>query len=271
MDYVEFTRVRKAITIFATVIALATIVAIFSIHAASVGTLDGHATLVIDSGKPQTLSAREALAHLSVPLGLILGIAGYCAVVMATVFASSLNKENDGAHFVFVKPIARERLAFAYFAIDAAGIVSAFAIGCIGGFGTLAALGLLGHLTTDANSYWIGALGIATAFMWYGILQAITAGYRGKGGSLVGGSWAVFGGLTALPAATFLGPGVVQIAKILNVFNPIAYFSGLVSSSRGVSVESLIGLPIEARVFVALGFAIVGCAVSIRQWKRVEA
>lgn len=266
MDYVEFYRVRRALTLFTIVIGVATIIAVVGLHA----TLAGHAIVIDDSGASRPIDAHNALAKARIPLGTILGCAGYVSVVMATVFAWSLNKENDGAHFVFVKPISRERLALQYFAIDAIGILSAFAIGCVAGFAALASFGLLGHVTSDGRSVWIGLLGLAIAFMWYGIMQAISAGYPGKGGSLVGWSWAVFGLLVGLQSATFLGPAVVGLARVLNIFNPIAYFSGLVSSNGGATVSSLIALPLESRVFVTFGFGIVGCAIAVRQWKRVE-
>lgn len=271
MDYVEFARVRRALTIYAIIIALAAIVTTASIDAAASPDFSGHVSIVIDSQTKDTISARDALGHFAIPLGMVFAIAGYCAVVMATIFASSLNKENGGANFVFVKPISRERLALQYMAIDATGIVIAFAIACLATFGTLAGIGKLDRIALDGDAVWIGALGLGIAFMWYGIMQAVTASYRGKGGGLVGWSWVVFGVLVAAPSATFLGPAVLALVRVLNVFNPIAYFSALVSSGSTVTVQSVLGIGLEARVAIAWCIAAIACALAINIWKRVEA
>lgn len=270
MDYVEFRRVRRALTIYAIFLFIGAIVAVVSFHNASMHNVGGNVIVSIDSGKPQNLAMRDAIARLHIPLALLLGLAGWCAVVMATVFASSLNKENDGANFVFVKPISRERLALQYMAIDLTGIASAFVLACAAIFGSLAAVGWFGRIVVDAQWFSVAALGLGIAFMWYGIMQAVTASYRGKGGALVGWSWAIFGGLSGMSSATFLGPVVVAVARVLNVFNPIAYFSGLVSSHGAVRIYSLEGLPIAANVGIAWSIGLIGCALATRLWKRVE-
>lgn len=171
---------------------------------------------------------------------------------------------------MFTKPISRERLALQYMAIDAAGILSAFALACGAIFGAVAALGFMGRIYGDTQALWIGGLGLGIAFMWYGIMQAVTASYRGKGGALVGWSWAVFGVLGFAQSATYLGPIVGAGVRVINLFNPIAYFSGLVSSGRTASAQSVLGLALEPRVAIAWCIALVGCALAIRIWKRVE-
>ncbi|GAC1544562.1 MAG: hypothetical protein NVS3B16_12700 [Vulcanimicrobiaceae bacterium] len=271
MDYVEFSRVRRALAIYTILVAIGAIIAIASIHAASVANFGGHVSIVIDQQSERKLSPQDAMAQLRFPLGLILGLCGYCAVVMATIFASSLNKENDGANFVFVKPISRERLALRYMAIDAAGILGAFAIACLATFVSLAVLGMLDRVVGDPRAFWVGGLGLGIAFMWYGIMQALTAAYRGKGGTIVGFSWMVFGILVGVPSWTFSGPVAAGIARALNLFNPIAYFSGLVASKHGgATAESVTGLALEPRVAIVWAIAFVACALATQIWKRVE-
>ena len=272
MDYVEFVRVRRVFIIFAAIFAVAAIVTVAAIHFASTQTLNGHVSIGVVSDTPHSgESARAAMRRLRIPLGLLLGIAGYCAVVFATILASSLNKENDGANFVFTKPISRERLALQYMAIDATGIIGVFALAVAVMFAAIGALGFFPRLVVDGRAFWIGALGLGIAFMWYGIMQAITAPSRGKGGVLVAWSWAAFAILTGLPAATFLGPAFVAIARAVNLFNPIAYFSTLTETSdHNAEAMSVIGLPIEPRVALAWCIALIACGLAIRLWKRVE-
>src|SRR5208283_4336849 len=111
-----------------------------------------------------------------------------------------LNRERDSLDFTLTRPVSRERIALSYFAVDLAAIVAAFAFAfaviCLL---PLAAAGLLGRITADPNAWWILALGLGMSFMWYGIVQAVTARLRGGGGWIAGGSWAFFGVLLLLP------------------------------------------------------------------------
>ncbi len=271
MDYVEFLRVRRALIIYAILVAIAAIVTVASVSLASVHTVGANVSITIDSnGKPEPFLPHFAVSHWRVPLGLLFGLAGYAAVTIATVFASSLNKENDGANFVFTKPISRERLALQHMAIDAAGILSAFVIACVAIFGSFAALGLLDHIARDAQALWIAALGLGIGFMWYGIMQAVTASYRGKGGTLVAWSWAGFVILAGVSGVTFLGSAVHALVGALNFFNPIAYFTTLASSGGNVTVASVVGMSLEMRVAIAWCIALVTCALATRIWKNVE-
>lgn len=251
MEYVEFRRARKSLTIFAFV-AVGLLILVFV----------GNAIWSVGHG---------GVTHVRVSLGSIFGIAGYCAIVCATALSTSLSKENDGVDFVFTKPISREHLALRYMAIDAGAILIAFVGACVVAFGTLAALGLLGHLTSDGQPYWIGALGLGIAFMWYGLLQAATASFTGNKGMLVGGIFAIFGVFGGLSSVSFGGPAAHAVLHVLNVFNPLAFSFALVETLGFTTVGSVIDLPIAPCVAVASAFGALGCVIAIQLWKRVEA
>lgn len=270
MDYVEFSRVRRALTIFATTIVFVAIVVVLSIHFGTARGGTGHVSVTVGSDVVSGVSARDAMSRVAVPLELLVAIAGFGAILAASFFASSLNKENDGANFVFVKPIARERLALQYMAIDACGILVAFVFTLATALAVLASLGMSAHIVFGARALWVAALELGVAFMYYGIMQAITAGYRGKGGTLVGWSWPVFIGLAGGAQATFLGPIVVGIIRALDTFNPVVYLPSISSSHGQTSVYTELGSSLQANVPVVWTIAFVMCALAIQRWKRLE-
>ena len=135
----------------------------------------------------------------------------------------------------------------------------------------LALLHALDRIVVDAQAFWIGALGLGVAYMWYGVLQAVTASYRGKGGTIVGFSWGIFGVLVGVGSLTFLGPIFVGIVHVLNLVNPIAYFSGLFSRGNSYEIYSVLGIPLEVRACAAWAIALVGIMIATFSWRRVEA
>lgn len=274
MEYVEFLRVRRVCSIFASCVAVIAIFAIATMIYSSIGTTGTGESVGVTIGDATDMKHHKLTSYLqtqSIPLGLLLGFAGYVAIVVATVFASSLNKENDGLDYVFVKPIRREIIAMRYAATDAVGILAMFAFTIVAELVSLAIAHLFGRIVIDAHAFWVGALGLGVAFMWYGILQAITATYRGKGGTIVAFSWGFFILLTSAGYFTFLGPLFLGLVHVLNFVNPIAYFSQLVSHGGDYKANSVLGLGLEARVLVVWAIALVGTTIAANVWKRVEA
>jgi len=272
MDYVEYARVRRALVIFTIVVASIAIVTIIGPHiVSSVAGGAGSWTKVRIYTK-HSRSMGDALAHVGVPLALLLGIAGYGAIAFSTFLASSLNKENAFASFVFTKPVSRQRLALSHMAIDTLGIVSAFAIACVAIVSTSIASGWFDRITFDPSALWIVLLELGVAFMWYGILQAITASYRGKGGSLCGWSWALFGIAMTLNQATFLGPILGPLVRAFNFVNPLAYAPSIIDDHRGGAVVSTyMGASLGTPSAIAWAIACIACVLAIVLWKRVEA
>lgn len=274
MEYVEFLRVRRVFTIFAASVAVIAILAIATIVYSSVGTTgkDTYVGFSIGDKLPtESHKLSSYLQALPIPLGLLVAIASYVAIAVATVFASSLNKENDGLDFVFVKPIRREIIAMRYFATDIVGILAIFAFTIATELITLALTHLFQRISIDARAFWFGGLGLGVAFMWYGILQAVTATYKGKGGAIVALSWAIFGGLTGAGSLTMLGPIYLGIVRTLNFANPLAYLSSLVSNGSTYNVGSVLGGPLEAHACIVWVIALGAMAIAAVSWKRVEA
>lgn len=270
MEYVEFLRVRRVITIFALFVTVISLLVMASIVVAWVrGGFISFFITTHDMAHPTHHNL--VMASSSFPLSTLLGIASYLAIVVATQLGSSLNKENDGLDYVFVKPVAREVIALRYMAMDIGGILAIFAFTFVAELAPIALSHDLDHIVFDARAFWFCGLGLGVAMMWYGVLQAVTASYPGKGGTIVGLSWAVFVVLAGLDFVSALGPIVLGVVHVLNLVNPIAYFAGSVSHIRTYDADWVLGLPLEARACIVWTIAMLSLALAANSWKRVEA
>ena len=273
MEYVEFLRVRRVFTIFALFVAVIMLLVIADIVFTWIqgGSISSFGLSTHDTSHRNHSNLFTYSATSRVPLSILLGIASYMAIVVATQFASSLNKENDGLDYVFVKPVRRELMAMRFIAIDIGGILAIFAFTFAAELVPLALLHAVDRIVIDARAIWICGLGLGVAFMWYGVLQAVTASYRGKGGTIVAFSWGIFVALAGLGYVSALGPIVLGVVHVLNFVNPIAYFSGIVSHVGTFDIDSVLGIPIVARVPIVWAIAFLSLAIAAISWKRVEA
>jgi hypothetical protein len=300
MSLVEYLRVRKAAIIVAivlTVLVLAnTLSVLWGIHNGGLDPDDSHAHVVTHapsatvhisiggvagtrSDAPTPPAAPGAhVKHITslrdlnfaVPLGVLFGIAGFVAIAFATILGTSLNKENTLGGFAFTKPIARERLALTYFAVDAGGIVAMFLYVLLFEFIEVAILGLADRIAVDANAFGIAAISLGAAAMWYGLLQAVTSAMRFSGGMFIGIGWGVFCTLLPLSAFMALGPVFHTLIMALNYLNPLAYYSGLDMTGGAATTSSVLALGEGARIAITWSIGIVACAVAALSWKRVE-
>jgi hypothetical protein len=278
MAYVEFLRARKAFYFFAGIIAVMIGVLLLSLFASHGGSntfrLQLGSAIILHKGADGRIveTPVSGIPGVNIPLGALFGLAAYCAAVFATVISTSLNRERDDVDFPFTRPVSRERMALSYFAVDLAAIFAAFAFAfvvmCLV---PLATAGLLGRITSTPQAWWILALGLGMSFMWYGIIQAITAGMRGSGGWIAGGSWALFGVLLVMPGAQWLGPIVHGVVVALNYVNPLAYFNSIhENAAHEMTVGSTLGLGIAVRAGLVWIIGIAACAIAVTSWKRIE-
>ena len=277
MSYVEFLRVRRAFYIYAAIVATIVLIIVVSIHAARFHGSGGSVHISIGTGtdvRGDTHAPGGSRNDIgAIPFGLLLGLAGYFSAAFGTVLASSLNRENERG-FAFTKPVSRARLALSYMAVDVAAIVAAYAYALLVFCLTpLASLGLLPAIVRDSHALGVLFLLLGFSLLWYGVLQAVTAGYRGRGGKFVGFSWIVFLVLVQLASVNALGPIFHGIVMLLNIVNPFAYVTSISSHSNlggDAVVDSVFPLSIEARAAITWCLAAAGCAVAIAAWKRVE-
>jgi len=185
-----------------------------------------------------------------------------------------LNKENDGVEMVWTKPVARERLAAAYIAADLVAIAASYVIALALALLLIASLGQLGAIQPDEKWIQTLLLTFGIAFMWYGMLQALTSWQIGRGGISIGLSWALFSFvLPAVIILTMRTPGLHEIVLALSLLNPLAYLSS--SSSHihiGISAGGQTYVPndVWVRISMTWGLGVLGSLIAITGWKRLE-
>jgi hypothetical protein len=268
MTYAQVLRLRNTLTIYGLVIGGVFLLMLLLSHA------PGHSSFDSDDAS----DLHHAMGNAAfVPLSFLFFISGWCAIVIATVISSSLNREYDGVEMVWTKPIDRARLALEYILLDFAAIVVAFVAAaalCVLG---VASVGLLTHIVVDPRTIPTLVIGLGTAFMWYGLVQGITAGMPGRGGMIIGLSWAAAFVLVTLAEATRGGSlihSMHTLLTIVDLFNPIAYFSSYSLSGFGAHPSPVLPQMFagtEARSIMTWALGLVGCVAAIAGWKRLEA
>jgi len=266
VTYVQFLRLRKALTIYGIVVG-----SIFLF-----GLIVGHwpnARFDFGHGLHHALTETSSIPK-SIPMSGVLFLAAWCAIIFATVLSTSLNKENDGVEMVWTKPIARERLAVQYIGLDLSAILVAFACPAVLCIIAIASVGGLEYLRFDARTWQTLIIGLGTAFMWYGLVQALTSWQRGRGGMAVGLSWAAAFLVLSFAEATHFVPGPLhQILLAADVLNPLAYFSSYSLSGYGAHASPVLpqvfaGTEMRSILTWSIGF--LGCAGAVGGWKRLE-
>jgi hypothetical protein len=260
MTYPQILRLRKTLTIYGSIIGGLFLIALMIAHSP-------HAASDLSDASKRKL--------IAIPLSALLFSAAWGAIIYATAISRSLNREYDGVEMVWTKPIARERLALSYILLDFAAIVVAFIAAAALCVLLIASLGLLTHISVDNRTVPTLVIGLGAAFMWYGLMQGLTAGQRFRGGVITGVSWAAAFVFISLAEATQGGIEPLHtIFTILNVVNPLAYFSSYSLSGYGAHPSPVLPQAIagtEMRMLMTWSLGLIGCAAAIAGWKRLEA
>ena len=136
-----------------------------------------------------------------------------------------------------------------------------------------AEVGLLGRISFEPASLAPVAIGLGIAFMWYGLIQAVTATLRGGAGLVLGLSWGVFGVFQALQNLTTdqVPDVVVFLIHAFNVINPFMYLS---EAFGGFHDKPGHDQPLDPQYLQSLAIvwlvAIVALAIATVQRKRME-
>lgn len=214
-------------------------------------------------------------ADMRFDIGILFLITIPIALIAATMLAGVLAKENDGhLDLAWTKPVSREQYALSAFGIDAAAIV-------ISSLMTFAALLIcaLFFLVPSFKTTPDTALQIAIAFAgpiaWYAVLTAASSSIKRGPGLVIGLGW-VAG--VMIPAIAGILDGPAKVNDIANAFyrvfdallyiDPITYFS--FAYYHG-AMRTATGLSLGASLAVLVGLALGYLAISMAQWRRVEA
>ena len=276
MVYLEILRVRRVFVWYA---AILVVIAFLIIYGAFVGNhVDFHSQVTTNGTTRSVHSHGFRMFHTDagIPIGPILAICGGFAMFFGTFFAASFNRTSQHAHFTFVRPLSRYRMALEIAGVDLMAIVVAqlFAIALT--FVTISFAGAILHesiaLRWSDDTLAAGLLGLGCAFAWYAILQAVSAWTPERRGSgvFLGVGIAVLVSAEGLSNLTFLGPIFVDVFKAILLIDPIAYFASGVSNAGDATLASYVPNSVAVRAAVVWGLAAIAIVLASVQWKRVE-
>jgi hypothetical protein len=194
------------------------------------------------------------------------------ALIFATIVGAPFARENDGhLEVALTKPVGRTSLGLATIAVDAAGIVAAYALGCAFAI-VCTALFEFPRVTYDAGDVLPTLLGVVAPLSWYALLNASTASLKRSYGTVIGFAWPVallIVGLARIhPDGNLLLTLVRDVFKVLAVIDPVSYMHAaypVETDGKSVVTAStqinLLGLTLLAVVYAGL---------ALFQWRRVE-
>ncbi len=195
--------------------------------------------------------------------------------IVSTILAGPLAKENDGhLELAWTKPISRERYALASVTVDIVAIVvSQVLCAAVALIGTL--LFLLPRFSYGPHFGWNILVSLLGPIAWFALLTAASASLKRGPGLVVGLGWlfaiiipSAAAGLTDAARYNAIASVFYVIFHSLSYLDPISYMSfHNVKSTIGTGF----GLSIAATAFALAALSIGYIALSVLQWRRVEA
>ncbi|MEO6912913.1 MAG: hypothetical protein ABI182_02685, partial [Candidatus Baltobacteraceae bacterium] len=207
----------------------------------------------------------------TLPLELLFAISLFGAMIVATVLAGALTKENEGhLELAWTKPVSRETYALVLMGVDIAGILAAIVLGIVYQL-IETSFWLVPHIKLTSNTAELVGFAILLPIAWYVLLTACAASLKRMLGMVSGMAWPLAAFLLIFATINF---GNAPAATALNLafrtvdtINPLAYFAQIFSQGRVTLVP-----PGLASGIIALAvITIVSTAAAVLQWRRVEA
>jgi hypothetical protein len=255
MDLVEYYRIRKTFVWWVCIGVLVWASTLGLIHITTIS-IDGHES-----------QGATKLAQLTLNLSLFTVIPLFASLAFATGVGTSLNREHETAALSWTKPQRRSLSAIQLFLVDLGGIGIFYLISWA--FIVLALIMFRARPAVDADFPTMLLLTLGIPVMWYGLAQAATGGAPIAGRGIVAGFlWPVALGLSVL---RWIGGPIGNVLHVLNVINPLAYFSSLRTTPHGVVVSAFWMYDIQSRVLVVWLLAIALLGVTTFVWTRREA
>jgi hypothetical protein len=270
MMYLEYLRVRRAFVWYAAGIAIVGLFIVLGSFAGHNVSLNGHVTG--DNGSTNVhVRGFESLGIIPIPIEGFVGTAALLALAFATALAASFNRETQHAHFLFVRPVSRYRMAMVTAGVDIASIATAAIFALVVAF-LVCSISLWGHVryVWSSDTLGVAVLGLGAAVMWYALLQALSAWTSRRGGIFVGMGAATLGFAIPLSKATILGP-VTYLFKAILLIDPLAYFTSVTMKDNGdVSIGAQFAETLVLRAVIVWLLAAAALAIATISWKRVE-
>jgi hypothetical protein len=203
-----------------------------------------------------------------VPFDGIMLFAGFFAMIMASILGATLNRDGSHLAYMWTKPISRERIALSYIIIDILTILASFAI--------VVAICLIelaippqNHVTYDAQSGIFFARALVAPLMLYGIIEVTTSWLPTRLAAAGGIIWPIGLAVEFLASINLPFP-LAQIFYVINIFNPIAYTSGMHGHAAGVAADSPLPLDFTGQTVLAFCIFVASCIIATYNWKRMQ-
>jgi len=206
---------------------------------------------------------------MKLPLSILVLISGCVAAIVATLFGLALSRENDGhLELAWTKPASRETYALTAVAMDVVGILATGVLMLLTIMVVLAVYGGFPYVVATNHALSTALFSIFFALSFYGIVLAATSSMR-RGGLVLSLLW----------PATLILPGLVRIewmnlgtvARTLNTINPVAYLYAFSTSPEATRLFTLMPNGLAIQFLAPLILFIAGVALSLAQWRRLEA
>jgi hypothetical protein len=203
-------------------------------------------------------------------------------IIVATILGGVLGKENrNHLEIAWTKPVSREGMALGLFAVDALGIVGAMLLALVLELAGIA-LFEMPRITVDSSTLPTIGLVLFGILAFYALFDAASASVRGGGGmkALV---WLAVIFVPPLSAAALVPILIFKIIGTvfgaLALLDPLAYLSTNVNDSGHVTTSAIPGVfgydilssQMWERALILVGLAILYLALSLVQWRRLEA
>jgi hypothetical protein len=200
---------------------------------------------------------------------IFIGIASIAALVFATIWGCSFASEQGHFEYALLKPVTRVRYALGIIGYDVLGMA------IVGAMSILAAIICMSMFELPHFNF-SNVAGPATAFLillplaWYAALNAATASLRRGSGAVIGFAWPVGLVITALAEVQLPDTPVAHVLHTIfwtvSRFIPITYLGGNLSNTLNESGQSL-----TIRIATLIGLTLIYGALTLVQWRRVEA
>jgi hypothetical protein len=207
-------------------------------------------------------------------------IAALLTAIVGSILGSSLAVENcEHLELAWTKPISRTAYAAGLFLVDLICLAIVFVTTFVLAY-VMVSLYVGGpiHIPLDQDTAWKMARFMLFPVAWFGLGQALTSGSSGKIAGLVTGlMWPAFEFLSVLAAPRTvhavqpLGSVWHTILSVLNLANPIGYFPFWEFDDRSSALREAFGYGLTIDTLALAAIAVLGVAIAMARWRRLEA
>ncbi len=200
---------------------------------------------------------------------IFLAIGGFAALIFATIWGCSFAGELGHLEYAALKPVTRTRYAFGVIGVDIVGMAIAAAMTIVAAIVCLAMFEIP-HFDFSRVADPLTALLAIVPLAWYAMLNAATASMRRGYGAVIGFAWPVALVVISLsqlptdePVSRVLGTIFLTVSRLI----PLTYLPNVGDHGR----SQLDPLTLTTQLAIVTGLTLIYGALTIVQWRRVEA